>query len=99
MRVGAPVTLDVIRRHLQGLHTVGTYVIDEQGLCTYAVFDADTSDGLSLLSDLQTRLNLCGDCFLLGGVSAWWSLVGLPLDSYRSGCRSLLAPAVVPNWG
>jgi hypothetical protein len=31
----------VLLRHLHGVETLGTYVIDERGMCRYALFDAD----------------------------------------------------------
>ncbi len=56
VRTGQPLTYEVLRLHMQGIHTVGTYVIDEQGTCRFAVFDADRDDGFTVLSRLQTRL-------------------------------------------
>lgn len=56
LRVGAPVTAAVLRRHLAGIETMGTYVIDEAGRCRFAVYDADTPGGLSLLAEVQARL-------------------------------------------
>lgn len=56
LRARAPLTYDVIMQHLQGLLTIGTYVIDEHGLCRFAVFDDDTLDGLMRLHSLQTSL-------------------------------------------
>ena len=53
-RMGHPVTHQIVRLHLEGKQTIGTYVIDEQGLCRFAVFDADQPDGLHLLYRLQT---------------------------------------------
>ena len=55
-RVGAPVTTSVLRRHLTGVETMGTYVIDEAGRCRFAVYDADMPDGLSLLAEVQAKL-------------------------------------------
>src|SRR5579863_2712255 len=40
VRVGAVVSLDALARHVAGLETMATYVIDEQGTCQFAVFDA-----------------------------------------------------------
>ena len=55
-RIGAPVTAAVLRRHVAGTLTMGTYVIDEAGRCRFAVYDADTPDGLALLAEVQGRL-------------------------------------------
>ncbi len=57
LRAGYPLTYDVIMQHLQGLLTIGTYVIDEYGLCHFAVYDDDTPDGLHTLHSLQTGLS------------------------------------------
>ncbi|MGH2507053.1 MAG: TOTE conflict system archaeo-eukaryotic primase domain-containing protein [Ktedonobacteraceae bacterium] len=59
-RVGAPITLTVMRRHLDGVHTIGTYLMDEQGYCFFAVFDADQENGLHLLAHVQERLEADG---------------------------------------
>jgi len=40
-RAGSRVNLLDLGEHLAGRRTMGTYVIDEQGLCSFAVFDAD----------------------------------------------------------
>ena len=56
VRVGAPVSAAALSRHLSGIQTMGTYVIDEGGLCRFAVYDADTPDGLSMLAEVQARL-------------------------------------------
>jgi len=53
VRVGARLNWAALRRHLGGTETIGTYVIDERGLCHVAVFDADRADGLSTLVELQ----------------------------------------------
>lgn len=55
-RIGQPLTLDVLCAHLHGRLTLGTYVIDEQDCCRFAVYDADQQDGLPVLLDLQRRL-------------------------------------------
>src|SRR5579885_314945 len=55
-RVGAALTATALARHLAGQDTLGTYVIDEAGRCRFAVYDADTPDGLALLATVQARL-------------------------------------------
>src|SRR5579859_2278166 len=55
-RVGFPVTLEVIEAHLLGEWTLGTYLISENGVCFFAVFDADQENGLLLLADLRRKL-------------------------------------------
>ena len=55
-RVGQLLTVDVLRGHLLGWHTIGTYLYDERGLCREAVFDADSVDGLPLLAEVQALL-------------------------------------------
>jgi TOTE conflict system, Archaeo-Eukaryotic Primase domain/CHC2 zinc finger len=56
LRVGMPLTWGVVREHVQGKQTIGTYVMNAQGLCRYAVFDADADDGLDGLLHVQTSL-------------------------------------------
>src|SRR5437764_608738 len=56
LRAGSVVTLDALQGHVVGLHTMGTYVIDEQGCCHFVVFDADSLDGLVQLLSVQRRL-------------------------------------------
>src|SRR5215472_1576939 len=60
VRAGRALTPDVVRAHLAGWHTVGTYVIDERGACRFAVLDADSEDGLSILAQVQARLVAAG---------------------------------------
>lgn len=55
-RVGLPLTVDALRGHLLGWHTLGTYLYDERGVCRAVVLDADSDDGLPLLAHVQTRL-------------------------------------------
>ncbi len=66
-RVGSAVTLDALRGHVAGLHTMGTYVIDEQDCCHFAVFDADSLDGLVQLLAVQRRLSADGVASALEG--------------------------------
>jgi hypothetical protein len=56
VRVGERLTYAVVREHLAGWLTLGTYVIDEQGMCRFAVFDDDRADGLAHLAEVQARL-------------------------------------------
>src|SRR6266851_9855410 len=46
VRIGVAVTLDALSRHVAGVETMATYVIDEQESCHFAAFDADSLDGL-----------------------------------------------------
>ncbi|MHB8600163.1 MAG: TOTE conflict system archaeo-eukaryotic primase domain-containing protein [Ktedonobacteraceae bacterium] len=55
-RVGRRLTYDVLRRHIAGVETIGTYLIDEQGCCRFAVFDADSDAGLLALLEVQAHL-------------------------------------------
>ncbi len=59
-RAGCPLTYSLLEEHLQGVQTLGTYVIDEQGTCRFAVLDADTSDGVTVLAGVQERLREAG---------------------------------------
>lgn len=56
-RVGRSLTPSDIQAHLKGQHTLGTYLINEDGRCTCAVFDADSADGLQVLQGVQARLS------------------------------------------
>jgi CHC2 zinc finger len=55
-RAGSRVNLLDLGDHLAGRHTMGTYVIDEHGCCSFAVYDADGVYGLPLLAQVQLRL-------------------------------------------
>jgi hypothetical protein len=57
VRAARPLTYEALRLHLLGMHTLGTYVIDEQGTCRFAVFDADSDDDVSVLAALQQQLS------------------------------------------
>src|SRR5205085_9834485 len=67
LRVGSAVTLNALRGHVAGLHTMGTYVIDEQDCCRFVVFDADSLDGLVLLLEVQRHLAADGVSSALEG--------------------------------
>ncbi len=56
VRVGQLLALDTLYQHLAGKITLGTYVIDEYGLCRFAVFDSDMADGLVQLQGVQCDL-------------------------------------------
>ena len=59
-RVGEPLTLPHIAAHLGGQWTLGTYLLDEDDRCSFAVFDADQADGLGQLVGLATELARSG---------------------------------------
>lgn len=42
--------------HLMGRYTLGTYVLDAEGRCSFTVFDADSEDGLERLVQLSGEL-------------------------------------------
>lgn len=62
-----PLSWEVLRLHLEGVHTIGSYVIDERGRCRFAVFDADTDAGLLQLLDVQADLQHAGMASYLEG--------------------------------
>jgi hypothetical protein len=55
-RVVSQVTLSLLMNHLNGKITLGTYVIDERGCCSFAVLDADQENGLDVLRAVQAEL-------------------------------------------
>ena len=55
-RVVEPLTEELLVAHLTGSVTLGTYLLDEQGQCSFAVFDADSEDGLAKLVVLAGEL-------------------------------------------
>lgn len=55
-RVNKPLTVTLLADHLAGQITLGTYVINEQGNCWFAVLDADMENGLVLLQVVQSEL-------------------------------------------
>jgi CHC2 zinc finger len=59
-RVREPLTLPLLAAHLAGRCTLGTYLLDEQHQCSFAVFDADHPDGLERLGGLAVELALSG---------------------------------------
>src|SRR5258708_7217233 len=59
-RVGRPLTQVDLTKHLQGMATLGSYVINERGQCRFAVFDDDTANGLQRLHQVQAQLARLG---------------------------------------
>jgi CHC2 zinc finger len=55
-RVREPLTLPLLSAHLAGRCTLGTYLLDESSHCAFAVFDADSGDGLGRLVGLAMDL-------------------------------------------
>ena len=56
LRMNRSLATRALRNHLDGAESLGMYVIDERGRCRFAVFDADSHDGLHVLLGLQLRL-------------------------------------------
>ena len=88
-RAGDALSEQAIFLHLQGLHTLGTYVINEQGLCRFAVYDSDVPTGLSDLACVQSILRGAGVRSYLEttrrGAHLWVFLVEpLPPDVVRA---------------
>jgi hypothetical protein len=59
-RVTEPLTLQGIAAHLAGQWTLGSYLLDQDSRCTFAVFDADSADGLARLGMLAEELHRAG---------------------------------------
>ncbi len=49
-------TLERLAAHLMGRYTLGTYLLDRQSTCAFAVFDADSDNGLHVLLSLAALL-------------------------------------------
>lgn len=90
LRVGSAVTLEVLWRHVAGLATIGAYVVDEQNTCHFAVFDADSLDGLVQLLGVQRRLAADGIDSALEGSRRGGHL--------RVFFASALVPGLVRRW-
>ena len=57
VRVGSePLSLPLLMAHIEGRITLGTYLLDAQGTCSFAVFDDDRDDGLMWLAVLAGEL-------------------------------------------
>ena len=90
VRVGAAVSLDALSRHVAGSETMATYVIDEQGGCQFAVFDADSLDGIVQLLAVQRCLSADGIDSALEGSRRGGHL--------RVWFASRVAPDLVRRW-
>ena len=60
-----PLTWEHLAAHLMGRYTLGTYLLDRQSTCTFAVFDADSENGLHVLTSLAALLRDQGIATLL----------------------------------
>ena len=90
LRVGSAVSLAALARHVAGVETMGSYVVDEQDTCHFAVFDADSFDGLLHLLAVQRRLACDGIDSALEGSRRGGHL--------RVWFASPLSPALVRRW-
>ena len=64
-RVGEPLSFSLLSAHLAGRWTLGMYLLDQQSRCAFAVFDADSPDGLARLIKLSEALRRAGISTLL----------------------------------
>ena len=60
-----PLTWEHLAAHLMGRYTLGTYLLDRNSACTFAVFDADSDNGLEVLLSLAAHLRDQGVATLL----------------------------------
>jgi len=61
VRVGTEsLSLTLLSAHIEGRITLGTYLLDTHGTCSFAVFDDDRDDGLMWLAVLAGELALEG---------------------------------------
>jgi hypothetical protein len=58
--MGTDLTYEILFWHLEGKQTLGTYLINEQNECSFAVFDSDASTGLLDLAAVQMNLTTNG---------------------------------------
>ncbi len=59
-RVAEPLMLEHLQAHLEGRWTLGTYLLDAQSTCSFAVFDDDSDDGIDRLAVLAVELARIG---------------------------------------
>ncbi len=76
----SPLTLPLLASHLEGRFTLGTYVVDRAGYCSFAVFDVDSEDGLERLVLLARVLAEVGISLMIEasrrGGHGWVHFVG-----------------------
>lgn len=88
-----PLTFQHLAAHLMGRYTLGTYLLDRQSTCAYAVFDADSDNGLDVLVSLARLLRDQGVATLLEasrrGAHLW---LHLPDPTPASQVRAWLLP-------
>lgn len=60
VRAGRPLELEDLLQHFRGLRTLGSYLMDDQGLCRCCVYDDDRETGLLQLLHLQEVLRQHG---------------------------------------
>ena len=60
LRVGHPLTAAVLAAHVRGQQTIGSYVMNEDGACHFAVFDADSMTAFLHLLAVQDTLRQAG---------------------------------------
>jgi hypothetical protein len=92
-RARETLSLQRIADHLLGRYTLGTYLLDQQETCRFAVFDADQPDGMSRLVMLAGQLAQEGIVTLLEA-SRRGAHLGVHFDdAYPARCvRQLLVP-------
>ncbi|GER90508.1 hypothetical protein KDW_46700 [Dictyobacter vulcani] len=98
-RAGRPLTNANLLNHLLGRQTYGTYVMDDDGQCRFAVFDADTEDGIDRILSIHDRLAAQGIVSYVersrrGG--HLWIFFIRPVPA--SWVRAWLLPIVQPIW-
>ena len=88
-RVNRALRLADLVDHVAGLHTLGTYLIDQAGSCAFAVFDADQENGLVVLQLVQSELAPMGGRVILeksrrGGHGWLFFDQAVPADQVRA---------------
>jgi hypothetical protein len=63
-RAGKPLDRARVLAHLRGEVSLATYLIDDAGLCKFAVMDADSENGFFSLASVQQQL-------ITGNIPAW----------------------------
>jgi hypothetical protein len=56
LRMRTDLTAEILFWHLEGRQTLGTYLINELNLCSFAIFDSDAPTGLFDLAGVQATL-------------------------------------------